>query len=79
MSNYRVRRDLPNNSYVQLKSAPLAECKSVLQSIKRKWDDLRDVGLDGSEPYVVELAKGGKELVVTQAERIVDRYIVEPA
>lgn len=78
MSNYRVRRDLPNNSYVQLKSATLPECKRVLQSIKSKWDELRFVGID-EEPYEIELVKGGKQLIVTQGERVVDRYIVEPA
>lgn len=76
MSNYRVRRDLAENSYVQLKSATLAECKSVIKSIKAKWDDLRNVGID-EEPYVTELAKGGKLLTVMQGERLVDCYVVE--
>lgn len=76
MSSYRVRRDLPGNSYVQLKSATLPECKSVIKSIKAKWDDLRNVGID-EEPYITELDKGGKKLIVTQGERVVDCYVVE--
>jgi len=75
--SYRVRRDIPGNDYVQLKSATLAECKSVVKSIKQKWDDVKNIVLDDEEPFETQLMKSGKELVVTQGERMVDRYIVE--
>ena len=79
MSNYRVRRDIPGNSYTQLKSADLADCKALLKSIKGKWDDLKGIGLDEEMPYSTQMMAGGKELVVTQGDRVVDRYIVEKA
>lgn len=75
--SYRVRRDLPGNDYVQLKSATLGECKGVVKSIKEKWDDLKNVGIDDEEPFETHLSKGGKELVVTQGDRVVDKYVVE--
>lgn len=77
MANYRVRRDIPGNTYTQLKSATLAECKRVVKSIRDKWSDLKGVPLDDEEPYEVDLKAGGKELIVTQGERVVDRYVVE--
>lgn len=77
--NYRVRRDIPGNEYTQLKSATLAECKTFIKSIKQKWDDVKNIVLDDEEPFETHLQKSGKELLVTQGERTVDRYVVEKA
>lgn len=76
MPNYRVRRDLPGNSYVQLKSSTLPECKALLKSLRDKWEDLADTGtFGGGQAYSVDL--GGMALVVKQGEKIVDRYVIE--
>ena len=73
---YRVKRNLPDNSYVQLKSATLPECKSLLKSIRDKWEDLSDNGSAfGEEPFVVTLENN--RLVVTRGERVVDEYVIE--
>lgn len=72
---YRVRRDLNGNTYTQLKSADLPECRRVLQSLKAKWDDLANTPLDDQEPFVAAIA--GMKLVVRQGERIVDSYVIE--
>lgn len=77
MANYRVRRDLGENHYTMLKSSTLPECKRVVRSLKGKWDDVKDVPMEGEEPFETNLKNDGRELVVTQGERIVDRYIVE--
>ena len=75
---YRVRRDLPDDSYVQLKATDLPTCKAFLRSISDKWRDLRDMPVAiGEEPYVVKLEK--MQVMVSQGERIVDVYIVEEA
>lgn len=73
---YRVRRDIPGNTYTQLKSSTLKECKDALKSLKKKWDEVAKEGAFAeAEPYETKLAK--KELVVSQGDRIVDRYVVE--
>lgn len=75
---YRVRRDLPDNSYVQVKSTTKEECKRVLRSLKDKWADLaKGEPFNGEDPYVVTLK--GATLTVTQGERVVDRYVMEPS
>lgn len=79
MASYRVRRDIPGNTYTQVKSTTLAECKRVLRSIRDKWNDLKNVPFEDEEPFEVDLKAGGRELVVTQGERVVDRYVVEGA
>ena len=76
---YRVRRDLPNNDYVQVKATDLPECKRVMRSIYDKWRDLRDPKWSEEEPFDVELTNGGKLLEVYQGPRLVDRYIIEKA
>lgn len=79
MAKHRVRRDIPGNSYTQLKAADLSDCKALLKSIKSKWDDLRGVTWEDELPFQTELKTGGKELVVMQGDKVVDRYVVEPA
>ena len=75
---YRVRRDLPDDSHVQLKATDLPTCKAFLRSISDKWRDLRDMPVAiGEEPYVVKREK--MQVMVSQGERIVDVYIVEEA
>lgn len=77
MSKYRVRRCLPGNDYVQLKSATMADCKALLKSIKGKWDDLAHMGsFGGGEPYETKIDKSN--LIVLQGDRIVDKYVIEP-
>ena len=76
MAKYRVRRDLPDNTYTQVKATDLAECKRVLRSIKGKWDDVKAMGtFNGGEPFVTKLS--AKKLVVTRGEDIVDQYVIE--
>jgi len=73
---YRVKRDLPENSFVQLKSAPLAECKALLASLEQKWNDVKENGVAfGEEAFVVE--RSPQSLVVTRGNEVVDRYVIE--
>jgi len=74
---YRVRRDLPHDSYVQLKSSTLPECKAFLEKMQQTWANLGDMGtFGGREPFVASIS--GKVLTVTQGEKVVDRYVIEP-
>lgn len=73
---HRVKRNLPNNDYVQLKNATLAECRALLDSIEGKWNDVKENGVPfGEEPFVTERNKNS--LTVTQGEKVVDNYVIE--
>lgn len=73
---YRVKRKLPDNEYVQLKNADKDDCKQLLRSLKDKWNEVKDVGVDfGDDPFVVELKRD--TLTVTKGDRVVDQYIIE--
>lgn len=73
---FRVRRDIPGNTYTQLKSSTLKECRDTLKGLKRKWDEVAaEGGFADGDPYKVDLTK--QELVVSRGDRVVDRYVVE--
>jgi len=73
---YRVKRKLPDNEYVQLKNADKEDCKELLRSLKNKWNEVKDVGVDfGDDPFVVSLKRD--TLTVTKGDRVVDQYIIE--
>lgn len=79
MKSYRVRRHLVGDSSIVVRSTTLPECQAYLESVQRKWNDLKDMGtFGGKEPYETSIKKN-KELVVTQGETIVDHYVVEKA
>lgn len=76
MPRYHVRRDIPNNTYVQVKSTDLPTCRAFLRSVKSKWDDLKNMPVSmGEEPYVTKLEK--MKMTVTQDGKVVDMYVVE--
>ncbi|MCA1807842.1 MAG: hypothetical protein LC687_08365 [Actinobacteria bacterium] len=72
---YRVRRNIPGNTYVQLKSAPRSECKRVLRSLADKWEGVASLGF--GPPFSVELE--ANELIVEREGVVVDHYIIEEA
>jgi hypothetical protein len=73
---YRVRRETNGDHSIQLKASGLPECRAVLESIAEKWRGISDVPLAyGGQPYVVKVTK--YMLIVTEGERVVDKYVVE--
>lgn len=75
---YRVRREIKEDHSIQLKASGLPECQAFLESIAEKWRSISEVPLAyGGQPYVVKVTK--YMLIVTERERVVDKYVVEAA
>jgi hypothetical protein len=71
---YRLRRNTRSDTQVLIKSGSIAECQATLDSIKRKWLDVKDVTFTG-EAFTVKSEKG--KLTITQSQRVVDEYVIE--
>jgi hypothetical protein len=76
VKHYQVTREISNLHEIQMKRGTLEEAQELLERLKRRWNDIADMGtFNGGPPYATKLEDG--TLTVYHGVKIVDCYITK--